>query len=186
MKKIFQIILYKWLGWNIHVTIPLHNKSIICVAPHTSDWDFIIGLLYRQSEGFHSYYLMKKEWFFWPLGIILKRLDGIPIDRFNHRHLTDYLADFIHSHNEIHIAITPEGTRSLNTDWKKGFYFIALKAHIPLELYTIDYLHKTIICTKEVIPSDNMDEDFKTICAYYANFASLAKYPEKFAINETF
>lgn len=185
MKKFFHTIFFGWMGWTTDIQIPMRKKSIICVAPHTSNWDFIIGILYRKSLGFHAYFLMKKSWFFWPFGLLLKRLGGIPIDRKHHNHLTDYLADIINNKEEIIIAITPEGTRSRTTCWKKGFYFIAYKAGIPIQLYSIDYPYKKIVCTCEIMPNGNLAEDFHTISDYYSSKAPFAKYPEKFAIDDT-
>lgn len=185
MKYLYRTLLYKWLGWKLNVTVPNRNKSILCVAPHTSNWDFIIGILYRKSIGFSSYFLMKEEWFFWPLGILLKHMGGIPICRSKKGHVTDQLAEFVQQSDKIHIAITPEGTRSKNHHWKKGFYFIARAAHVPIQLYAIDYRSHTIICKQEIEPGDNMEEDFRKIRNYYQPFASLAKFPEKFAIDET-
>ena len=184
MRRIYGIILYKILGWKLRVTIPLPKKCIICVAPHTSNWDFILGILYRKSLGFPSHFLMKSEWFFWPLGLLLRRMDGIPIHRGSKSRLTDSLAEYVCQHDTIHIAITPEGTRSLNRHWKKGFYFIALKAGIPIQLYALDYRNKTIVCTKEIVPSGNLEEDFKTICDYYAPYGNCARFPHKFAIDD--
>ena len=70
-------LLYKKLGWTKCVTVAHPDKFIICLAPHTSNWDFIIGQLYAQAEGFKINFLMKREWFFWPLGVIFRSLGGI-------------------------------------------------------------------------------------------------------------
>lgn len=185
MKYLYRTILYKCMGWKLNVTVPNRKKSILCVAPHTSNWDFIIGILYRKSIGFSSYFLMKKEWFFFPLGIILKHMGGIPVCRTKKEHVTDQLAGIIRQREEIHIAITPEGTRSKNIHWKKGFYFIARAANIPIQLYAIDYEARTIVCNQEIIPGDNMEEDFRKIRNYYELFASKAKFPQKFTTDET-
>ena len=173
------------MGWKLNITIPLPPKSIICVAPHTSNWDFIIGLLYRNSEGFSSHFMMKKDWFFWPLGILLRNLDGIPIDRSNKQKITDSMSEYMRHHDDVHIAITPEGTRSLNKQWKKGFYFIALKCGIPIQLYALDYVNKTIVCTQQIVPTGDLEKDFAKINQYYSQFAERAKFPHKFSVNET-
>ena len=88
-------------------------------------------------------------------------------------------------HDDVHIAITPEGTRSLNKQWKKGFYFIALKCGIPIQLYALDYVNKTIVCTQQIIPTGNLEKDFAKINQYYSQFAERAKFPHKFSVNET-
>mgnify|MGYP000851492708 FL=1 len=86
-------LLYKKLGWTKCVTVAHPDKFIICLAPHTSNWDFIIGQLYAQAEGFKINFLMKREWFFWPLGVIFKSLGGIPVWRSKHTSMTDNLAE---------------------------------------------------------------------------------------------
>ena len=89
-----------------------------------------------------SNFLMKKEWFFFPLGILFKRLGGIPVIRQKKTSMTDSMAEAAKAAKTFHLCITPEGTRSANPDWKKGFYFIALKAGLPILLYGVDYEKK--------------------------------------------
>ena len=136
------------MGWRKEVTTDLPTKGIICLAPHTSNWDFIIGLLYSRAEGIWSNFLMKREWFFWPLGPLFRHLGGIPVWRDRRSSLTDRLAESARQADRFMICVTPEGTRSLNPDWKKGFYFIAQKAGLPIILYAIDYEKKLIVSTK--------------------------------------
>lgn len=172
-------LLYKKLGWTKCVTVAHPDKFIICLAPHTSNWDFIIGQLYAQAEGFKINFLMKREWFFWPLGVIFKSLGGIPVWRSKHTSMTDNLAETAKTKNSFKLCITPEGTRSPNTEWKKGFYFIALKAEIPILLYGVDYEKKKIVCTDSFTPSGNIDEDMPKIKSYFKDFKG--KKPENFA-----
>jgi len=168
------------MGWTLDVSIPLREKCIFCVAPHTSNWDFIIGEIYIRSLGKSSHFLMKKEWFFWPLGILLHHIGGIPVTRNKKTSLTDQLAEKAKSAKEFRLAVTPEGTRSRAEKWKRGFYFIALKAHLPIQLYAIDYKDKRIVCTQEIIPSGDVEKDMRAIMEYYRPFTG--KYPEKFRI----
>lgn len=172
-------LLYKKLGWTKCVTVAHPDKFIICFAPHTSNWDFIIGQLYAQAEGFKINFLMKREWFFWPLGVIFKSLGGIPVWRSKHTSMTDNLAETAKTKDSFKLCITPEGTRSPNTEWKKGFYFIALKAEIPILLYGVDYEKKKIVCTDSFTPSGNIDEDMPKIKSYFKDFKG--KKPENFA-----
>ena len=172
-------LLYKKLGWTKCVTVAHPDKFIICLAPHTSNWDFIIGQLYAQAEGFKINFLMKREWFFWPLGVIFKSLGGIPVWRSKHTSMTDNLAETAKTKDSFKLCITPEGTRSPNTEWKKGFYFIALKAEIPILLYGVDYEKKKIVCTDSFTPSGNIDEDMPKIKNYFKDFKG--KKPENFA-----
>ena len=69
------------MGWTKDVTIVHPSKYIICLAPHTSNWDFVLGQLYSGAEGWKIQFLMKKEWFFWPLGLLFRHLGGIPVYR---------------------------------------------------------------------------------------------------------
>lgn len=179
-RKFYQWLLYKKMGWKKIVTIPHPDKFIICMAPHTSNWDFLIGQLYARAEGIRSNFLMKKEWFFWPLGPIFRKMGGIPVYRSKKTSMTDNMAEAARRTDSFKLCITPEGTRSLNADWKKGFYFIALKAEIPILLYALDYEKKTIVATKTIIPSGDLDKDMDEIKQYYKDFKG--KYPEKFTI----
>ena len=179
VRTICSWLLYKKMGWSKNVTVPHPDKFIICLAPHTSNWDFFIGQLYTQAEGLKTNFLMKKEWFFWPIGVIFKKLGGIPIWRSKHTSMTDILAETAASRASFKLCITPEGTRSPNADWKKGFYFIALKAGIPILLYGVDYEKKEITCTESFMPSGNVEEDMPKIKAYFKNFKG--KRPENFA-----
>ncbi len=182
LQSICHKIFFKWMGWTEHVTVPRHDKCIICVAPHTSNWDFIIAELYYHAIGRTAGFLMKEEWFFWPLGILFRKMGGVPVRRSRKTSLTDQLAAKAMEADKFELAVTPEGTRSLTTTWKRGFYFIALKAKLPIMLYIIDFKNKKISCTKTITPSGDVEKDMKEIMEYYRHCN--AKYPEKFAIEE--
>lgn len=175
-------MLYKRLGYTKDVTVEHPDKYIICLAPHTSNWDFFYGQLYNAAEGMTTNFLMKKEWFFWPLGPVFRRMGGIPVFRQKHTSMTDALAEAAMKAERFHLCITPEGTRKLNTEWKKGFYFIAQKANIPILLYGLDYEKKKIVCTRSIIPSGDVDADMREIKLYFKDFKG--RYPEKFSIGD--
>ena len=173
-------LLYKCMGWTSEVTEDHPDKYIICLAPHTSNWDFLIGQLYNGAAGLSSNFLMKKEWFFWPLGPIFRRVGGIPVWRSKHTSMTDNLAETAKRAKTFRLCITPEGTRSPNPDWKKGFYYIALKAEMPILLYGVDYERKHIECTKTIIPNGDIDAQMREIKLYFSKFKG--KKPENFTI----
>lgn len=175
-------LLFGWLGWREVIDQPIPKKCILCVAPHTSNWDFFIGECYYAAKGRKSQFLMKREWFFWPFGGLLRRLGGIPVERSRHTSLTDQLARRAQEAQEFSLAVTPEGTRSLVKTWKRGFYFIALKANLPILLYGIDYRTKSIVCTHTIHPSGDVEADMRRIMRYYKMFG--AKHPEKFAVED--
>ena len=158
------------------------EKYIICLAPHTSNWDFMLGQLYSGAIGMKINFMMKKEWFFWPLGPIFKRLGGIPVYRDKKTSMTDSMAQAAKEAKTFRLCITPEGTRSRTEEWKKGFYFIALKAGLPILLYGVDYEKKLIQCTKTIIPTGDFDSDMREIKLYFKGFKG--KKPENFTIGD--
>ena len=175
-------LIFRKMGWQVEMTVPNRDKGIICVAPHTSNWDFIIAELYYHSIGRTAGFLMKKEWFFWPMGVLFRSMGGIPVERNRHVSLTDRVAEAAMKADRFELAVTPEGTRSLATKWKRGFYFIALKAGLPIQLYAIDYKNKRIVCTKELVPSGDVEADMRLIMDYYRPYEG--KYPGKFAVED--
>ena len=181
-KSFCRWLLYKQLGWSIDITQEHPNKYIICLAPHTSNWDFLIGQLYNGAEGLKSNFLMKKEWFFWPLGPIFRSLGGIPVFRSKKTSMTDNLAEAARKAERFMLCITPEGTRSPNPEWKRGFYYIAQKAEIPILLYGVDYEQKLIRCTKTIVPTGDIDTQMRDIKLYFKDFKG--KKPENFTIGE--
>lgn len=173
-------VLFEWLHFRETITEPIPEKCIVALAPHTSNWDFILGNLYSRAKNFQCDFLMKKEWFFWPMGILMRRLGGIPVYRDRHMRSTDIIAEQARKAKTFHLCITPEGTRKAQPDWKKGFYYIALKAEIPILLYGLDYADRHIVCTKTIIPNGDIEEQIQEIKEYYSNFKGL--HPKQFKV----
>lgn len=178
IKSLSKTILFKWMGWKTDITVDTPSKCIIAVAPHTSNFDFIIGLLFSRAVGLKANFLMKKEWFAGPLGPFMKNLGGIPVYRDKKNSLTDQLAETSKKMDSFRLAITPEGTRTKVEEWKKGFYYIALKAEIPILLYGLDFKEKKIVCHKQVFPDGNIQSQMQEIVNYFKPFQG--KHPEKF------
>ena len=178
MRILSKIILGLW-GWKVIGGIPADlKKCVVVVAPHTSMWDFIIGRLAWFALGLKVKFLIKKEMFAFPLGSLLKGLGGIPVDRGKSSRLVDYVADLFDQHKSLYITITPEGTRRLNPKWKKGFYYIALKANVPIALGILDYKRKEAGVEQIFTPTGNFEEDFKIVEDFYRGRG--AKHPEMF------
>jgi 1-acyl-sn-glycerol-3-phosphate acyltransferase len=168
------------MGFREEVSEPFPAKYIIALAPHTSNWDFIIGMLFCRAKDFNCNFLMKKEWFFWPLGKLMHKLGGIPVYRSKKTGLTDIVAEKAKEMDTFRLCITPEGTRKANKEWKRGFYYIALKANIPILLYGLDYKRKLIKCSRTFIPTGNVEKDMEEIKQYFTEFEG--KHPERFII----
>ncbi|MBR1940885.1 MAG: 1-acyl-sn-glycerol-3-phosphate acyltransferase [Bacteroidaceae bacterium] len=179
MQALFHFIYFKLMGWREEVTEPFHDKCVICVAPHTSNWDLFVGKVYWCAKGRKASFMMKKEWFFFPLGLIFRAMGGIPVDRSKKTSLVDQMAERFRQSEKFNLTITPEGTRKPNPDWKKGFYYIALKAGVPIQLIAFDYERKLISYTRCFTPTGDFDRDIVEIKSYFKDFKG--KHPENFA-----
>lgn len=113
---------------------------------------------------------------------IFRWMGGIPVDRSRKTSLVDQMIKIAKSSQKFHLAITPEGTRKANPNWKKGFYYIAQGAGLPIILVAIDYAKKCITAEKVIHPSGDLDKDMREIKLYYKNFKG--KYPENFSIGK--
>lgn len=164
-------------GWTVNITVPDYPKCIICVAPHTSNWDFILGKLAYASVGRKAGFLMKEAWFFFPLGLIFKAMGGIPVRKTNSSLVAALVVKFNNS-ERLTLAITPEGTRSRTSNWRHGFLHIAYEANVPIVLGAIDFATKRIIIEQTFEPSGDVEKDMRAIKDYYRPF--VGKYPEKF------
>ncbi|MBQ5722288.1 MAG: 1-acyl-sn-glycerol-3-phosphate acyltransferase, partial [Bacteroidaceae bacterium] len=114
------------------------------------------------------------------MGIFMRSIGGIPVYRNKQMKTTDAIASQAKQLPHFRICITPEGTRSANPDWKKGFYYIALKADIPVLLCALDFEHKRIVCHRTLKPTGDIEKEMAEIKAYYSQFKG--KHPHKFAI----
>ena len=165
-------------GWRFVKNVAMPNKCVICVAPHTSNWDFVIGELGSRSVGIKASFLIKDAWFFFPMGALMRRLGGIPVKQHTHTRVTDQVVEAFNRHDHLCVAVTPEGTRSPNPNWHKGFLHIAQQAHVPILLAYIDYATHTACIDREFEPSGDVDADMAAIKDYYKAFH--AKFPDKF------
>lgn len=171
----------KWMGWRVVVSVPDYPKCIICVAPHTSNMDFLIGKLAYSAVGRDAGFLMKSSWFFPPLGWFFKSIGGIPVHRKNKRgSLVETLVERYNNSSRLAIAVTPEGTRSRNPRWHTGFLEIARLADIPVVLAKIDYRTKTASVTDVFFTTGDVEKDMQTIKETYRGVTG--RYPEKFVI----
>lgn len=147
----------KILGWSIINEVKLPKKAIIIAAPHTSNWDFLIARCYTYATKIKVNYLIKSELFYPILGSLIKMNGGIPVYRDNKNKLVDQVVKRFNEEDNFIIAISPEGTRKKVDKWKTGFYYIALKANIPVCLFKMDYKSKEL----GFFNSINLKGDFK-------------------------
>jgi len=167
IKKEFSKWLLSRMGWTIGAAGDDMPKCVICLAPHTSNSDFIIGQLFYAVVGWRASFLIKKEWFFPPLSFVFKSMGGIPIDRKKNQSMTEQLAREFILRDSFRLIVTPEGTRKKVNEWKRGFYYIALKAKVPIQMAYIDYGKKILGIGTTFYPTGNADEDIRAIRSYY-------------------
>lgn len=171
-------LILKTFGWSVDITVPDYPKCIICVAPHTSNWDFIIGKLAYSSVGRKAGFLMKESWFFWPLKYFFLGIGGIPVPKRRGSSLVETIVAKFKSSERLTLAITPEGTRSRQPNWHTGFLHIAEEADVPVVLGAIDFKNKHVVIEKRFTPTGDTEADMRAIKDYYKQFTG--KYPEKF------
>lgn len=179
-KYLYKFIYTKLLGWKYEISVPEFDKCVICAAPHTANLDLFLGKLFYGITGRRAHFLMKKEWFFFPLGILFRCVGGIPVDRNHKTSLTEQMVREFSKKKQFDLAITPEATRSANPNWKKGFYYIAMEAKVPIVLIGIDYSTKTISAKKYMYANGDVDGQIQEIKQYFTQFKG--KHPERFAI----
>jgi len=176
--------LLRCLGWKPVSGMMPDNKAIIIGVPHTSSWDFVISYLYYTSVGGLARIVIKKEFFFWPLGFILKKMGAIPVDRSKGSTMVKQVIDEMNKHEVFHLAITPEGTRKANKRWKAGFHIIAKATRAKVYLGYFDYGTKRIGWEQKLELTDDPREDIKRMKAYYRDKGIVGKFPEMFTAEE--
>jgi 1-acyl-sn-glycerol-3-phosphate acyltransferase len=182
MFRLLSKLIYAIIGWRVvgkeYKDIKL---CIVVMAPHTSNWDFVLGRLGYASLGMDVHFLIKKETFKFPLGYLIKAFGGIPVDRQRSTNVVLAITEMFKTSEHLILTIAPEGTRSLNPNWKRGFYYIALQAKIPLVLGYLDYKKKEAGFGKVIEPSGDYELDMAVIETFYETKTAL--YPEKFNLS---
>lgn len=169
-------------GWNTSGSLPQGvDKAILIVAPHTSNWDFIIGRLTFWASKVRIRVLIKKEVFFFPFGPLLRSMGAVPVARGKKNNMVDEVAHLLNTHDKLVVVITPEGTRQLSRKWKKGFYLIAMEAKVPIALAFIDYKSKTGGVGPLFTPTGDYEKDMQYIQEFYKS--KTARHPEKFSLS---
>lgn len=153
----------KILGWKIKGELPDVPKTVAIAFPHTSNWDFVIGLLVMLATNLNASWIGKAEMFRWPLGGLWKRLGGIPVVRGKQQGGVAQQIVAVRQSERIFLLIEPEGTRSACTKWKTGFYRIAVGAGVPILPITWDFPSKTLTFLPLFEPTGNMTADIREL-----------------------
>lgn len=172
----FLFAILKLFGWKIDPFAPNVKKCVVVMGPHTSNWDFIIGRMVFAKYDVNGKYLIKKELFKGPLGWFLKSIGGIPVDRKKGSNVTEQAVEYFNNNDRVFMVFTPEGTRSYNPNWKKGFYHIAQRANVPIYIGYMDYERKIGGFHGEFIPTGDIDKDIAEIKSILSQYKG--KIPE--------
>ncbi|GEP52520.1 acyltransferase [Flavobacterium noncentrifugens] len=167
-KRIYEWLFFRIMGWTISGTFdPGIKKSVIMVMPHTSWQDFFIGLFSRGIIGVGMHWVGKKELFRFPFGWYFRWMGGAPLDRSGGLNKVDSIAEIFKNREVFRMAIAPEGTRKKVDHLKTGFYYIALKANVPIIPVAFDYRKKEVKVALEFYPTGNIEADFKILLSHF-------------------
>lgn len=166
--------------WKFEGAVPNQRKFVIIVVPHTSNWDFTLGVAALFSLGFRVSFLGKHTLFKWPLGVFVRWLGGIPVERSVSRdRVTEAVAAF-NAADQLILVVAPEGTRKRVTEWKTGFYHVAHGANVPIVPVAFDYGKKVVRIGPPFWTTGDRDRDMVQLRDFYRGV--VAKRPENFAL----
>lgn len=172
----------KLMGWKAAQEEPIKDtKCILLGVPHTSVVDFIVAWAYCTSIGILPNIMIKKEFFFWPLGWLLKRMGAIPVDRSKGSNVAMHSIKALNQADKMYLAIAPEGTRKKTDSWKKGFLTIAKACNVPIYLGYFNYKFKLAGHGPRFVATGNPKEDLKIIQAHYASLNLEGRHKDRFS-----
>ena len=165
------------LGWTIQADLPGIKKYVVIAAPHTSNWDFPLGILAARAIGLKVHWMGKHSLFDWPFGWFFRAIGGTPVQRSKGQNHIKQMADLFASSEELVLALAPEGTRGKMDHWKTGFHYIARAAGVPVVMCCFDFGNKKVGISEILYPGDDIEADFEIIRKFYAGIRG--QNPEK-------
>lgn len=184
LKKNIGNLFLKLHGWSQVMKLPDIRKCVCAVAPHTSIADFFFGVAYFWANEIPFKVMIKAEFFRFPFRRLLLKMGGIPVDRGKHNNLVQQMVEMFDSTDEVYLIICPEGTRKMTPHWKKGFYYIAQGAQVPIILGYIDYSKKCCGIERTADISGDYEKDLAVMWDYYKD--KKAKHPANFNLDEQY
>lgn len=163
----FCSLILKSLGWKLDIEFPPEKNYVLIVAPHTSNWDFPLGLCAAKAIRLKAHFIGKHTLFRKPFGWFFRACGGIPVDRSRAGDLARQLAGKFAAEENFVLGLAPEGTRSKTDHWKSGFYHIARAAGVPVVMAYLDYGRKRIGLGGAFHPGADIDECFNVIRTFY-------------------
>ena len=188
MGKLISKFIFFIFGWKLDDHLKADFRRCVMIAsPHTSNWDFIFARAAFSLLNIPVRFTVKNDWMKFPFNLIMGPLGAIAIDRSPkvpgqpRPSMTEAMIELFKQNKELVVLVTPEGTRSLVTKWKTGFYHVAVGANVPIALGYLDFKNKVAGVGKIVYPSGDMQKDLREIMAFYKPIPP--KHPEKFSID---
>ena len=158
--RVISRVILKIIRWRVVGSIPSdQRKYVLIVAPHTSNWDFVLFVLAVSVLRLKPSVLIKSTLFIGPLGWFLRYCGAIPVNRSQANSLVSYIASIYQEHEDFVLIVTPEGTRSPNANWKRGFHHVATAAQVPILIVYVDSVIKTIGIEGVMEPTDDIEGD---------------------------
>jgi 1-acyl-sn-glycerol-3-phosphate acyltransferase len=168
-KQIYKWIFFRLMGWKIVGGIDADiKKCVMMIMPHTSAHDFYLGIFTRGITGLEMNFVGKSELFRFPFGAYFKYMGGEPLDRSGGLNKVDSIAAIFKRKETFRLAVAPEGTRNKVEQLKTGFYYIAMKANVPIVPVAFDFGKKEVNLGKPLIPSGNIEADMVVLMKHYA------------------
>jgi 1-acyl-sn-glycerol-3-phosphate acyltransferase len=178
--RVLSKIILKIIKWRVVGTLPEdHKKYVLIVAPHTSNWDFFLFIFAVSVLNLKPSVLIKDTIFIGPLGWFLRYCGAIPVNRRQANSLVSHVSKIYENNEEFVLIITPEGTRSPNPNWKRGFHHIASAANVPILVVYVDSSIRTIGIEGFVYPTDDAEKDILEIKKFFDTKEGLK--PENYA-----
>jgi len=167
--------LLKISGWTLDRTNPPVTNCVVIAAPHTSNWDFILMLLFAGAFGLKVSWMGKSNLFIKPFGYFLRLIGGISINRRKKNQIVDHMISLFRQRENFLLVVPVEGTRARVNFWKSGFYHIAKGANVPILPTFLDYSNKRGGFGVPIITTNNLLSDMQKIRDFYAPFKG--KFP---------
>jgi 1-acyl-sn-glycerol-3-phosphate acyltransferase len=161
--------LVRLAGWTIDPEIPDLPKFVVIAAPHSSNWDFVVGIGLIFALRLDIHFIGKAELFRGPLGPMMRGLGGLPVDRSQPQGVVEQTIALFNSHDRLIVAVAPEGTRKPVTKWKSGFYRIALGAGVPIVTGYFDTRRRVVGMGQPFHPTGDAEADIAQLRAFYAS-----------------
>lgn len=175
----FGRLMLRLSGWRVEGDFPDLSQCVLIVAPHTSNWDFVFGLAAKWALGLRVRFIAKHTLFRFPLGVLMRGVGGIPVDRHSAEGFTERVAAEFASGVPLWLVVAPEGTRRLVTHWKTGFHRIAIAAHVPVLPIALDYAARAVRGLPLYAPSGDYAVDLKVLSAHFT--PAMACDPARYA-----